>query len=159
MHQDQESRTASLLRDQIRKLQDRLEFIEDSKIFQDHHSPRAVLAVPTFHIKLLCPRVPKKPSRESRMQRNTREFPEAFLIVNLPDESLKNHTMNQEIWQHHWGFREEKELRKVEVKNHCNQYFYFAFREKQTKNIWTTEIDLSLSLTMPRVSGLVLKVA
>ena len=36
---DQESRTASLLRDQILKLQHRLEFIEDSKIFQDPESP------------------------------------------------------------------------------------------------------------------------
>ena len=36
---DQESRTVSLLRDQVRKLQDRLEFIEDSKIFQDPDSP------------------------------------------------------------------------------------------------------------------------
>ena len=33
MQQDQESRTVSLLRDQIQKLRDRLEFIEDSKIF------------------------------------------------------------------------------------------------------------------------------
>ena len=39
MQQDQESRTVSLLRDQIRKLQERLEFIEDSKIFQDPDSP------------------------------------------------------------------------------------------------------------------------
>ena len=35
--------------------------------------------------------------------------------------------MISEIWQHHRGFREEKELRKVEVKN-CNQYLYLAFR-------------------------------
>ena len=35
------------------------------------------------------------------------------MIVNLHEECLKNHTMIQEIWQHHRGFREEKELRKV----------------------------------------------
>ena len=35
----QESRTVSLLRDQVRKLRERLEFIEDSKIYQDPDSP------------------------------------------------------------------------------------------------------------------------
>ena len=48
--------------------------------------------------------------------------------------------MVQEIWQHHRRFREEKKLRKVEVKSHCNQYLYLAFREKQRKKVWTTEI-------------------
>ena len=36
---DQESRTAILLRDQFRRLQERLAFIEDSRIFQDPDSP------------------------------------------------------------------------------------------------------------------------
>ena len=39
MQHDEESRTASLLRDQIRTLQERLEFIEDSNIFQGPDSP------------------------------------------------------------------------------------------------------------------------
>ena len=52
------------------------------------------------------------------------------MIVNLPDECLKNHTRIQEIWQHHRGFREEKELRKVVVKNHCNQCFLPCFSGK-----------------------------
>ena len=39
MQHDQESRTVSLLRDQVRKLQERWESIEDSKIFQDPDSP------------------------------------------------------------------------------------------------------------------------
>ena len=38
--------------------------------------------------------------------------------------------MIQEIWQHHRGFREEEELRKVRVKSHCNQYHYPAFFAK-----------------------------
>ena len=85
-------------------------------------------------------------------------FPETFWIVNLPVECLKNHTMIQEIWHHHHrGLREEKELRKVGVKNHCNQCLYFAFSKKLRKKVWTTEIVLSLWLTMPRVSGHVLK--
>ena len=53
MQHDQESRTMSLLRDQVRKFQERLEFI-DSKIFQDPDSPSSF-------------------GRDSRMQRNTRE--------------------------------------------------------------------------------------
>ena len=36
---DQESRTVSLLRDQVRRLQERLEFIEDSKILRSSSSP------------------------------------------------------------------------------------------------------------------------
>ena len=35
----------SLLRDQVRKLQERLEFIEDSKIFQDAGSPNSSVHV------------------------------------------------------------------------------------------------------------------
>ena len=36
---DQESRTVNRLRDQVRRLQERSEFIEDSRIFQDPDSP------------------------------------------------------------------------------------------------------------------------
>ena len=118
---------------------------------------RAVLAVPTFHIKLLFPRVPKRLTANpgcSEIHEKILVFSEAFLIVNLPEEYLKNHRMIQEFWQHHREFREEKELRKVWVKNHCNQYFYLAFREKLRRKVWTTEIVLSLWLTMSRVSGL-----
>ena len=72
MQQDQESRTASLLRDQVQKLQDRLEFLEDSKIFQDPDSPSSFGSAHVSH-QALFPSSSKKPSRESRMQRNTRE--------------------------------------------------------------------------------------
>ena len=72
MQQDQESRTASLLRDKIRNLQDRLEFIEDSKIFQDLDSLSSFGSAHVSH-QALIPSSSKKPSRESRMQRNTRE--------------------------------------------------------------------------------------
>ena len=72
MHQDQESRTLSLLRDQIQKLQDRLEFIEDSKIFQDPDSPSSFGSAHVSH-QALIPSSSKKPCRESRMQRNTLE--------------------------------------------------------------------------------------
>ena len=45
---DQESRTVSLLRDQVLKLQKLLEFIEDSKIFQDPDSPSSFGSAPRF---------------------------------------------------------------------------------------------------------------
>ena len=67
LQQDQESRTVSLLRDQIQKLQDRSEFIEDSKIFQDPDSPSSFGSAHVSHQSLI------PSSRESRMQRNTLE--------------------------------------------------------------------------------------
>ena len=62
----------SLLRDQIRKLQERLEFIEDSKIFQDPDSPSSFGSAHVSHQDLV-PSSSKKRSRESRMQLTTRE--------------------------------------------------------------------------------------
>ena len=58
MQHDQESRTVSLSRDQIRELQERLEFIEDSKIFQDPDSPSSFGSAHVSH-QALTPRVPK----------------------------------------------------------------------------------------------------
>ena len=69
---DQESRTVSLSRDQIRKSQQRLEFVEESKIFQDPDSPSSFGSTYVPH-QALVTSSSKKPSRESRMQRNTRE--------------------------------------------------------------------------------------
>ena len=148
LQQDQESRTVSLLRYQIRKLQDRLEFIEDSKIFQAPDSPSSFGSAHVAH-QALIPSSSKKPSRESRMQRNTTKGCECsrkrFWLSTCPtSKCLKNHTMIQEIWQHHRGFREEKELRKVGVKNHCKQCLYLAFQETLRKKVWTTGIVLSL---------------
>ena len=68
VQQDQESRTVSLLRDQVQKLLDRLEFIEDSKIFQDPDSPRSFGSAHVSHQPLI-PSSSLKPSRETRMQR------------------------------------------------------------------------------------------
>ena len=42
--------------------------------------------------------------------------------------------MIQEMWQHHRGFREEKELRRVGVKKHCNHYFLLCFSGKIKEN-------------------------
>ena len=62
----------SLLRDQVRKLQERLEFIEDSKIFQDPDSQSSFGIAHVPHQALITSSS-RKPCRESRMQRNTRE--------------------------------------------------------------------------------------
>ena len=128
---DQESRTVSLLRDQVRRLQERLKHIEDSKIWYDPDSPSSYDSTHVPHQALITSSS-RKPEREVGMQRNTREnlsIPgHIFLIVNMLDEILMNYTTIQEIWRHHRRFREEKELRKVRAKNHCKQYFYLAFR-------------------------------
>ena len=72
MQHDQESRTVSLLQDQVRRLQERWEFIEDSKIFQDTDSPRSFDSAHVPHQALITSSS-RKPSRESRMQRKTQE--------------------------------------------------------------------------------------
>ena len=72
MQHDQETRRMSLLRDQVRKLQERLEFIEVSKIFQDPDSPSSFGSAHVSHQALIT-RSSRKPSRESRTHRNTRE--------------------------------------------------------------------------------------
>ena len=69
---DHESRTVSLLQDQVRRLQERSEFIEDSKIFQDPDSPSSFDSAHVLHQALITSSS-RKPSRESRMQRTTRE--------------------------------------------------------------------------------------
>ena len=75
----------------------------------------------------------KKPSREVGMLRNTREdmsiLGSFFDRQHVRRDLLMNYTMIQEIWQHHRELeKRRKELRIVGAKNHCNQYFYFAFR-------------------------------
>ena len=72
MQHDQESRTVSLLRDQVRKLQKELKFLEDSKIFQDPDSPSSSGSAHVPHQARITSSS-RKASRESRMQRNTRE--------------------------------------------------------------------------------------
>ena len=59
-----------LLRDQVRNLQERLEFIEDSKIFQDPDSPSSFGSAHVSQQALITSSS-RKPSRESRMQRST----------------------------------------------------------------------------------------
>ena len=121
---DQESRSVvNLLRDHIRRLQERLEFIEDSKIFQDPESPSSSDSAHVPHQALITS-CSGKPSRELRMRRNTRRdmsFPRG------PDE-LHNTSRNLAT-----SSGEEKDLRKVGAMNHCNQYLYLSFKREQEK--------------------------
>ena len=163
VHHDQESRTASLLRDQIRKLQQRLEFIEDTRVFQDPDSPSSFGSAHVSH-QALIPSSSKKPGHESRMQRKYTRWYEfsrkRFLIVNLPGECLENDTMIQEILQHHRGFLQKRtNWEKWEWRAIANQYVYPVFNDNVRKMSCTTQIVLSLWLTIPRVLGFVLEVA
>ena len=62
----------NLLQDQVRRLQERLEFIEDSKIFQDPDSPSSFGSAHVPHQSLITSSS-REPSRKSRIERNTRE--------------------------------------------------------------------------------------
>ena len=61
-----------LLRDQVRRLQERLEFCEDSRIFQDPDSPSSSGSAHVPHQAYITSS-PRKPCRESRMQQQTRK--------------------------------------------------------------------------------------
>ena len=67
LQHDQESRTVSLLRDQVRRLQERVEFLKDSKIFPDPDSPSSFGSAHVSH-QAFIPSSSKKPNLESKMQ-------------------------------------------------------------------------------------------
>ena len=69
---DEDFRAVSLLRDQVRRLQERLEYIEDSKIFNDLDSPSRYDSTYVPHQAPLTSSS-RKPSREVGMLRNTRD--------------------------------------------------------------------------------------
>ena len=69
---DQESRTVNLLRDQVRRLQERLEFIEDSRIFKDPDPPSSSGSAHVSYEAHITSSS-RMPSREPSMQRNTRK--------------------------------------------------------------------------------------
>ena len=62
----------SQLQDQVRRLQERLEFIEDSKIFNDPDSPSSSGSAHVSHQTFITSSS-TEPSSETSMQRNTRE--------------------------------------------------------------------------------------
>ena len=62
----------NLLQNKDRRLQERLEFIEDSKIFQDPDSPSSFGSAHVPHQSLITSSS-REPSRKSRIERNTRE--------------------------------------------------------------------------------------
>ena len=62
MQHDQESRTVSLLRDQVRRLPELLVFVLKIRKSSTILTHRAVMTVPTFLIKLSLPRVQESPA-------------------------------------------------------------------------------------------------
>ena len=89
----------SLLRDQVRRLQELLKFIEDSKIFQDPDSPSSFGSAHVSH-QTCIPSSSRKLCRDSRMQRDTREdmsIPETLFYcqpARRAPEELHNDSMN-----------------------------------------------------------------
>ena len=125
MQHDQESRKLSLLRDQIWKLTERLEFIEDSKISQDPDSPSSFGSAHVSQ-QALTPSSSKKPSRESRMQRNTRED------MSIPGSVFDCQPARRVLAEFHDVLRKLAASsgiqRREGIEKSGNQYLYLAFR-------------------------------
>ena len=82
--QNKESRTVSLLRDQVRRLQERLEYIEDSKIFYNPDSPSSYNSICVPHQALITSRS-RKPSREDGTEKTkAHQDPGVLLVFFLP---------------------------------------------------------------------------
>ena len=141
MQHDQESRTMSLLRDQ-----ERLVFIDDSKIFQDPDSPSSFGSAHVSHQALIS-QSSRKPSRESRMQRDTRRekvFPETFFIVNLLDEYLRNYFFYSRNWATSSGIHRREGIEKSGREKSLQPRPLPCLSGKAKDKVWTTAIVLSL---------------
>ena len=93
-----------LLRDQGRRLQERLEYIDDSKIFHDLDSPSGYDSTHVPHQALITSSS-RKPSHEVGMLRNTREnmsIPGNVFDRQHAQRDPDDFSTIQEIWQHHW---------------------------------------------------------
>ena len=108
MQKDQESRTVSSLRNQIRKLQERLEFIEDSRVFQDPDSPSSFGS-----------------ARDSRMQRNTRGD------MSIPGSVSDCQPARRVLDELHNDSRNLASSSRIQRRE---DYIYLAFREKLRKS-------------------------
>ena len=98
MQLGRESPTVSLLRDQVRRLQEQLEFIKDSKEFHDPDSPSSSGSTHVPHQHRIASSSKVKSSREPGLPRDTREdtsIPGTSLIAILPDKILTYYTMTQ----------------------------------------------------------------
>ena len=98
MQLGRESQTVSLSRDQVRRSQEQLEFIKDSKEFHDPDSRSSSGSTHVPHQHRVASSSKIKPSREFGLPRDTREdtsIPGTFLIAILPDKILTNYTMIQ----------------------------------------------------------------
>ena len=146
MQQDQESRTVSLFRDQVRKLQERLEHIEHSKIFCDPGSPSSFGSAHVSH-QALVTSSSKKPSRESRMQRSTRKdvaFPGSVSDCQparrVPEES-HNDSRNLAASS---GIQRREGIEKSGTEEPLQPILLPCFAVRVKEKVWTTEIVLRL---------------
>ena len=99
-------------------------------------SHRAFLAVPTFHIKLSFPRVPKSLAANpdcSEIHERMWVFPETFLIVNLHNECLKNYILIREIWQPHRDSEKRRNWEKWEWRTIATNTFTLLFGKSKGK--------------------------
>ena len=112
-----EWRTVSLLRDQVGKLQQQLDFLKDEKEFHD-------------------------PDSWSSSSRSHVPHPGGVFACQpvLGDKILTKYATIQEIWQHPRERTGEMELRQVRAENHCKQYLCLAFKEEQELKVVTVEI-------------------
>ena len=129
---DQASQTVSQLRDQVRRSQEQLQFIGDSKEF---HDPGSSSSSGNTH-------VPRKSLITSSCRRLSREYMEphleTFLLAHLFDQNLKNYVM-QEIWRHHRGCT-RTELRKVRMEKWRPEYQCIACLGERERKVVTVEI-------------------
>ena len=159
--QDQESRTVNLLRDQVRRLQDRLEFIEDSRIFQDPDSPSSSGSADVTH-QAHVSSSSIKPSRETRTPRITRAD------MSIPGDVIDCQPARRDPHELHdisknlatsSGIPRKEGIEKSGSEEPLQSMPSPCFQVRARKKVWTTEIVLCLWQTMLRVVGLVLKVA
>ena len=97
----------------------------------------------TFLIKLLIPRVWEGPAAKLEcieIHERMCFLGNVFWLSTCSTRSwwiLKLFNKFGDIIRNRWWFRgfwEKKELRKVGAKNHCHQYFYFAFQSERREN-------------------------
>ena len=119
MQHDQGSRTVSLF-------------------FNDLDSPSSYDCTYVPH-QALIPSSSKEPSRESRMQRNTREDNPKSVFDCQPARLIPEEFFNDSrSLAASSGIQRREELRKVGVRNHGNQYLYLAFQWEQGEKVLTT---------------------
>ena len=122
---------------------------------------RAVLAVPTFHIELLFPRVPKSPAASPECTEIHKDMSIPGSVFDCQPARRVPHELHSDSRNlaSSSGIQRREGIEKSGSEEPLQRIHLPCFSGKAEEKVWTTEIVLSLRLTMPRVSGVVLKVA